>query len=217
MEGMGKQMKRCVIFGAAPFTDSDTLCSYLTDDDYYIAADGGQRLAQAMGVTVDHIIGDFDSSDRPQAMSHCTVLPVQKDDTDVLAAVRDALHKGYREFVLLGCLGGRLDHTLANMAILSFLQRNDAVGCLVDEGHEVTLLGAGEHTVPPRPNHTVSFLPFGGPANGVTIRGAAYPTENLTLEPWFPIGVSNEFTEGPLNVSIENGQCFMILSRKESV
>lgn len=210
-------MRRCVIFGAAPFSDCAVLRDYLSADDYYIAADGGQRLAQAMGVTVDHVIGDFDSSSCPALSDGCTVLPVQKDDTDVLAAVRAALKDGFREFLFLGCLGGRLDHTLANVAVLSFVAKHGGEGCLVDETHEVTLLGVGEHAIPPRHDATVSFLPFGGEADGVTIRNAAYPIENATFYPWFPIGVSNEFVDQPLTVSIRNGQCLMIVSRKESI
>jgi len=213
---MGKPMRRCVVIGAAPVSDPSVLKGYLKEDDYIIAADGGQRLCGALQRPADRVIGDFDSSGHPAANPDCIVLTVQKDDTDVLAAVRDALTQGYRDFLFLGCLGGRLDHTLANMAVLQFLHRHGAAGLLVDERHEITLLSQGEHTVPPRPDYTVSFLPFGGEATGVTIRKAAYPTDHIDFHTWFPVGVSNEFTDQPLYISIENGQCLMILARKES-
>ncbi len=208
-------MSRCVILGAAPFTDASVLRAYCREEDYVIAADGGQRLASAMNLVPDRVIGDFDSSECPMRRDTCTVLPVQKDDTDVLAAVRMALEHGYRDFVLLGCLGGRLDHTLANLAVLSFLQQHGAAGVLADEIHEVWLLAEGEHVVPPRPDCTVSLLPFGGDAHGVTVQHAAYPTQDAVFVTSFPIGVSNEFTEQPLMISVKSGQLLMILAKKE--
>lgn len=214
MEGMGKPMTRCVIVGAAPFEDASRLKTYLRADDYIVAADGGSRLIAAMGVTAHHVIGDFDSSVRPENELSCTVLPTRKDDTDVLAAVREALDAGYREFLFLGCLGGRFDHTIANLFVLRFLLAHDAVGLLVDERHEVTMLEAGTYRLETRTDGYFSLLPYGGEASGVTVKGAAYEVENASLDTQFPIGVSNAFVGQPVQITVGNGYCLLIVAKE---
>ncbi|MBQ3093558.1 MAG: thiamine diphosphokinase [Clostridia bacterium] len=211
---MGKSLNRAVIIGAAPFDDAAYLAAYLREDDVFIAADGGQRLLQAMGKTPHRIIGDFDSSRQPTD-APCTVLPVRKDDTDVLAALRLALDDGYREFLLLGCLGGRFDHTLANVFLLQFLQCRGAHGILVDENHEISLLSAGEHTVHHKDGYGFSLFPYGGNADGVTIKDALYTTEKATFDTAFPIGVSNGFIGKPAHVCIESGHLLLVLAKKD--
>jgi len=215
MEGMGKPMKRVVVVGSAPFTDPTAQAKYLREDDLLVAADGGCRLLRAMGKTPSLLIGDFDSSDRPRDEGiPCVVLPVQKDDTDVLAAVRILLERGYREFVFLGVLGGRLDHTLANLFVLRFLHENGAVGMLADEQHEVTLLSAGTHRIEPREGYLLSLLPYGGNVRGVSVADALYTLDNADLDTLFPIGVSNAFLGKPVTVTISEGVLLCILAKE---
>lgn len=213
MEGLGKQMIRCVIVGAAPFTDAAYLKTYIQPQDYVIAADGGQRLLAAMGISADLIIGDFDSSSKPST-GDCRVLPTRKDDTDVMAAVRSALTDGATSFTLLGCMGGRFDHTMANVFVLYYLQAHGADGVMVDEHHEVSLLTAGCHTVPVRKGWYVSLLPYGGAASGVTIRYAEYPLEDAHLDIAHPLGVSNGFTEKPMEITLKSGALLLILAKE---
>lgn len=218
MEGMGEQMRRCVIVGASAFENAAFLKCYLRADDYVIAADGGLRLLDAMEIAPHAIIGDFDSSPCPDGVTvPVRRLPTHKDDTDVFAAAKEALTLGYREFLLLGCLGGRLDHTLSNLFLLRFLHENNARGLLADEHHEVSLLASGEHTVPHRDNCFFSLLPFGGDACGVTIRDAEYPLENATLDTVFPLGVSNGFLSSDVTVSLQDGYLLLILAQKDGV
>ena len=110
-------MGACVIFCAAEF---DALARPLGPEDYLIAADGGLRHTQALGLTPNAVLGDFDSLGfTPEGAS---VFPVEKDDTDSMLAVRRGLELGYREFLLYGSLDGpRLDHTVANFQTLQFL------------------------------------------------------------------------------------------------
>ncbi len=210
---MGESMTRAVIVGSGPFSDAALLASYLRDDDVLIAADGGQRLVSAMGRTPSLLVGDFDSSTCPlEASFDCKLLPVQKDDTDVLAAIRMALENGHRRFLLLGCLGGRLDHTMANLFLLRFLYDHDAQGMLADETHEVTLLGRGTHVLPPQNGRVLSLLPYGGDAHGVSIEGAMYTLQDAHLDTAFPIGVSNAFCGKSVTVTIKEGFLLCILA-----
>ncbi len=215
MEGMGKQMKSCVIVGSAPFSDATVLREYITQDSLVIAADGGQRLLDAMGISCDLIVGDFDSSDTPTCGDVPIVtLPTHKDDTDALAAVRIALERGCDRFVLLGCLGGRLDHTLANVFLLRFLHDHGAQGLLADETQEVHLLGVGTHEIPPHISPVFSVFPYGGDASGVSIREAKYTVDNTTLDTALPLGVSNEFIDKPAVITIENGFLLLVFTKK---
>ncbi len=213
---MGKQMTRCVIVGASPFTDAALLKRHLDKDDYIIAADGGLRLLEAMGIAPHAVIGDFDSAACPKDTAvPIKLLPTHKDDTDVFAAAKEALSLGYREFLLLGCLGGRLDHTVSNLFLLRFLHENGARGVLVDECHEVHLLANGTHTVPLASGWYFSLLPYGGNAEGVSIDGAEYPLENAVLDTCFPLGVSNGFLENDVVITVKTGFLLLILAKKD--
>ncbi len=209
-------MKRCVIVGASPFSDAAMLKRYLRKEDYIVAADGGCRLLDAMGVRPHRMIGDFDSYALPDdAQMPLEVLPVHKDDTDVFAAARGAYDRGYREFLLLGCLGGRLDHTISNLFLLRFLKDHGANGMLVDEHHEITLLSAGTHVIPPRDGYYLSLLPYGGNAHGVTIEDAEYTVRDVLLDTSFPLGVSNGFIGKEVHITLKDGFLLQILAKKD--
>ena len=138
-----------------------------------------------------------------------------REEADGEEAVKEALSDGYREFLLLGCLGGRLDHTVSNLFLLRFLHEQGAQGTLVDERHEVRLLTSGTHVIAHRPDRYLSLLPYGGNAEGVTIRGAEYPLENATLDTAFPLGVSNGFLETDVTVTLKSGCLLCILAGKD--
>ncbi len=213
---MGKQMTRCVIVGASPFADAALLKRHIRIGDHIIAADGGLRLLEAMGLTPHAVIGDFDSSACPLYTEvPVRLLPTHKDDTDVFAATKEALGEGYRDFLLLGCLGGRLDHTVSNLFLLRFLYEHDACGVLVDERHEVRLLPAGTHILPRRAGYYLSLLPYGGNAEGVSIDGAEYTLENAVLDTAFPLGVSNGFLDKDVTITLRKGYLLLILAKKD--
>ena len=129
-------MGRCIIFGAAGF---DELLFPMEKDDFVIAADGGLRHLESLGRVPDVVLGDFDSLGYTPADGE--VFPVEKDDTDMMLAVRQALQHGYREFLIYGGLdGSRLDHTVANFQTLSYLRAHGARGYLVGKDYLVTVL-----------------------------------------------------------------------------
>ena len=124
-------MKRCFIFAAGTFFG---LRERPVPGDLVIAADAGYRVCQTAGVVPDVILGDFDSMEAPKAGDRIVRLPVEKDDTDTLAAVKLGLERGCTDFYLYGGTGGkRLDHTLANLQTLLYLRRRGARGYLYDD------------------------------------------------------------------------------------
>jgi thiamine pyrophosphokinase len=180
------------------------------EGDVIIAADGGLRHTQALGLTPDVILGDFDSLGYvPDCAS---VFPVEKDDTDAMLAIRRGLSMGCREFLLYGALDGdRLDHTLANIQALHFLVKEHCTGYLVGDRNIITVLPAGQTLVfPETANGIVSAFCFGAPAKGVCLEGLQYPLENGVLTSDFPLGVSNHFQGRQAKIALASG-CLTLL------
>ncbi len=206
-------MAKCVIFCAGGFCG---LAETLDDDDYVIAADGGLSHLQRAGLAPNEVLGDFDSLG--YTPEDATVFPVEKDDTDAMLAVRRGLGLGYREFVLYGALDGpRLDHTLANLQVLAFLEQQGARGTLVGVDHIVTLVKDGALHFPGTAQGIVSVFCLGQEAAGVNIRGLKYPLENGKLTPEFPLGVSNHFQGQNAEISVEKGSLWVIYPRSNGI
>jgi thiamine pyrophosphokinase len=184
---------------------NDTTPRAASRDDLIIAADGGVDFLTECGITPDFVIGDFDSvAAPPLANSHTISLPTQKDDTDMTSAVKLGWEKGYRHFHIYGGLGGRLDHTLANIQLLAAIAEHGGIGFLYSRDSIVTALAHSRLTFSApaaQPgNHTekemVSVFAHTDTADAVTIDGFKYEVRGAQLRNTTPLGVSNEFVSG---------------------
>ncbi len=203
-------MGKCVIFCAAEF---DHLAASLEKDDLVIAADGGLRHTEKLGISPDVILGDFDSLGF--APEGANVFPVEKDDTDAMLAVRHGLRSGYREFLLYGSLDGpRLDHTIANFQTLQFLADQGAWGYLVGHHNIVTVVKEGNLMFPAGCRGTLSVFCLGADAAGVDLEGSYYPLKDGRLTAGFPLGVSNHFTGEPAKISVKHGSLLILWDRE---
>ena len=202
-------MGKCVIFCAAEF---DNLIMPPAQEDFLIAADGGLKHLQKLGIQPDEILGDFDSLGYIPQDSR--VFPVEKDDTDAMLAARRGLALGYREFLFYGSLDGpRLDHTVANFQTLQFLADHGASGFLIGRHQLATVVKNGSISFPAGCEGTVSVFCLGADAQGVTLKGLYYPLEMGKLTSGFPLGVSNHFTGKPASIIVENGSLLIIWDR----
>ena len=201
-------MKTCVIFCAAGF---DGLLE-TTENTTVIAADGGLVHTDALGITPQVVLGDFDSLGyTPEGAN---VFPVEKDDTDAMLAVRKGLELGCDRFLLYGSLDGpRLDHTVANFQTLQFLADHGAKGYLIGKDHIVTVVSGGEIAFPAEATGIISVFCMGEDATGVTIEGLQYGLENGTLSAGFPLGVSNHFAQHTATVSVTDGSLLVLWDR----
>lgn len=188
--------------------------------DFCIAADGGITHCRSVQLEPDLIIGDFDSVSGKEKMDmisekeafpdrFCT-LPTEKDDTDMLAAIREGLKRGYRKFEIYGSQGGRLSHTIANIQCLSFLRDHGAEGILAEKNSRVFLIREETAVMPEDWQGYMSLFSYGKQAEGVTIRNLKYELENAVLTEGFPIGVSNEFIGKAASVTVEKGTLLAI-------
>lgn len=176
--------------------------------DLVIAADGGY--AQMGGVHPDLVVGDFDSLGYVPEGENIVRHPAEKDDTDTMLAARIGLDRGYRAFLLLGGVGGRLDHTLANIQTLAFLRENGARAALLGEGETITFLENESLHFRAGLSGIVSVFCFGREAAGVFERGLAYALTDATLTDTNPLGVSNAFTGNAAEISVRNGRLVVL-------
>lgn len=194
-------MKLCYIVGAAPAG----FAVPPRRDDVLIAADGGCAALQRLGCTPQLLLGDFDSLQTlPQGLPTLRY-PVEKDDTDSALAVQAGLAQGCDAFLLEGCLGGQLDHSLANVALLSSLAESGLRAYALDGGWAVTALCGGTLHFPPQASGRLSVFSLSDVCRGVTLSGLKYPLSDATLTRQTALGVSNCFTGAPASVTVRQG------------
>ena len=180
--------------------------------DLVIAADGGY--AHLGGIHPDLVVGDFDSLGYVPANENVVRHPAEKDDTDTMLAARIGLARGYRAFLLLGGVGGRLDHTLANIQTLAFLRENGAHAALIGESETIVLLKSESLRFRAGLSGNVSVFSYGARALGVYERGLAYALNDAQLTDINPLGVSNAFTGEAAEVSVREGRLVVLYAGK---
>lgn len=197
----------CFIFAAGSFFG---LVERPAPGDLVIAADAGYQNCIASGIAPDIIVGDFDSMPAPDLPGVIT-LPVEKDDTDSLHAMRMGLDRGFRDFVLYGGTGGsRADHTLANLQSLLFLVSHGARGRMYGEGMVWQVIHNESLRFPASCRGTLSLFCMDGQAKGVSIRGLKYLLHDYTVTSDFPIGVSNSFVGAPAEIEVKDGTLLIL-------
>ena len=205
-------MKACIIFCAAGF---DGLLLPIPEGALVIAADGGLRHTQALGLRPDVILGDFDSLGYVPDDSQ--VYPVEKDDTDAMLAVRVGLERGCDDFLFYGAMDGpRLDHTIANFQTLAYLATHGARGTLVGRDYIATVLKGETIGFSESAEGILSLFCLGASAE-VSIDGLKYGLDHGTLTPDFPLGVSNHFEGKRAKITVHEGLVLALWDRKNGL
>ncbi|MDR1629384.1 MAG: thiamine diphosphokinase [Oscillospiraceae bacterium] len=203
--------RRCLIVGAGSF---DLRRFETAERDYVIAVDGGYSHLAKLGIMPDMLLGDFDSL--PDVPAHPNIIrhKPEKDDTDMMLAVKTALELGFREFHIYGALGGRLDHTQANLQTLAYLAETGAKGYLIGEGIVATALQNGRLSFQKDCAGYISVFCHSEQSIGVYERGLKYSLTDATLFSTMPRGVSNEFLGREAFVSVREGTLIVMWERK---
>lgn len=208
---------KCIVIAAGDLTVGEI---NVGEEDLVIAVDGGLDYCGYLQVEPDLILGDFDSVSRKEVLEELESriperiirLPREKDDTDMLAALKEGLKRGFQEFRIYGGTGGRLDHTLANIQCLLYLKSQGAVGYLMEStGMILVLVDEVVHFQKGLEGY-LSLFSLSEKARGVTIEGMKYLLHKAELRNNFPIGISNEFIGESATVSVEKGQLVCMLS-----
>lgn len=201
----------CYIVGAGENYGLDFVPS---TDDFVIAADAGIRYLEQCGVAADLVIGDFDSLNDTPAHPNIMVLNAEKDDTDMLAAVREGIKAGYSVFHIYCGTGGRIDHTIANIQILAYLSQNDMRGFLFDRDSVFTAITNRKMAFDKIPSGYISVFSYTEKSEGVYLHGLKYELNNATLTNTFPLGVSNEFIGKESSVSVNSGTLLTVFPKE---
>lgn len=189
-----------------PLTSEKDL-TWVRAGDLILCADGGYEAALALGLKPDRLIGDMDSRPCDQPVS-CPVsrYPVMKDETDTVLCIREGIQMGAQEFIVLGGLGGRLDHTYANLQTMAYGLDLGVKVTLTGQGTEARLLSPGQYTLAKRPGMKLSLFAYTPQVTGLTLEGMVYPLQNASLDDRFPLGVSNGIAENEGRISFSSGE-----------
>jgi thiamine pyrophosphokinase len=202
--------KQCLIITGgefAPFAPPE-------EGEYVIACDRGYEHARRAGIRPDLVVGDLDSC-RVELEPGVPLrrLPVEKDDTDTMSALRLALSEGFRDIRLVCALGGRLDHLLANLQALAFAAARGASVRIESPDTEIFTLRNGSLRLPRREGYSLSIFAVDGVCRGLCIRGAKYTLEDAELRPDFPLGASNEWSAEEAEITLREGTLLIVESR----
>lgn len=205
--------KRCVIVGGADIQNYAFIREKLCADDYVVFCDSGLKHLEHLQVLPSLIVGDFDSHENPHLDVETIVLPCEKDDTDTVYAVKEAINRGYDDFLLIGVVGARLDHTLGNVSILLYLDSLGKKGSIIDDYSEMEIVSDEPVSICDQYSF-FSLLNITGCAKGITITGAKYPLDGGEITCEYQYGISNEVLPGKAaQVAVASGKLLLIKVR----
>ena len=204
-------MDRCVIIGGADIGNYERIKQYVKQDDFFIYCDSGLKHMEKLNAKPNLIVGDFDSHHNPNLPIETIVLPCEKDDTDTVFAVKTAISRGFANFILIGVVGGRLDHTLGNISILLMLNSLGKKAIMIDDFSETTIVS--DKTEVTDECKFFSLLNISGTAKGINIKDAKYNVENAEITCEYPYGISNEPLAGKVaTITIKEGRMLLVKS-----
>ncbi len=210
-------MKKALLISGG--SSSEEVIEKYREDSYIISVDSGAGILRKMNIEPDLFIGDFDSIDDisrkmlDSESSEVIKVKAEKDETDTELAVIAALERGFKEIVMVGATGTRLDHTLGNMSLLSRIEKAGAKGLIAD-GHNEIRFTSGYLKVKKDPGFKyLSIIPFGGNASGISIKGTKYEADSIEIESDSVIGVSNEITADFAEIEVKEGKLLVIKSK----
>jgi thiamine pyrophosphokinase len=218
MFSLPRNAQRIVIFANGELPDLERARRLLREDDFILCADGGTRHALRLGIQPDLVIGDMDSAEREhlqtlrQADVPIELYPHDKNETDLELAIRHAIELQPRHILVIGALGGRLDQTLGNIALLSDMQ-HPSLDIRLDDGVEQVFICRDQAQIHGTSGDLVSLIPWQGAVSGVRTDNLKWPLHDEMLFPDKTRGLSNEMIDKTASVSITSGLLLVVHRR----
>ena len=203
----------CIIFAGSELNLScfDTKA---LNNKFVICADKGVVHAKKLGIAPDLIVGDFDSLGyKPDNDCRIMSFDPEKDDTDLMIAVKEAVKRNKKCIEIYGALGGRLDHTIGNIQALAYAVQNGSSASLISDSDIATVYKPGKYEVKNKKGFSLSLFSFSEKVCALTLSGVKYPLENGCITNSFPIGVSNEIIGETAGIAFEKGLLLLVMSR----
>ena len=207
-----KKSVRCVIISGGTSADLSFIKNFIMPEDYVICADRGYAYAKQINIIPDLIVGDFDSYSGSLPDTEIITLNTHKDDTDTAHCAKVAVERGFKEICILCALGGRNDHSFANLCLLQYLDENSVNCKLIDKSETVEFKTKGVYEYNNLKDKTFSIFPFSCNEAVVTFQGnCEYPAEKLTLSSSLAMGISNIFRSDKVNIEIIQGKVLIFI------
>ena len=204
-------MKTCYIFGSLDVSEFN---HKIKSEDLVIAADAGLKNTEKFNIAPDYIVGDFDSLEYTPKGTNVIKHPVKKDETDTILAVDAAFEKGYKNFIIFGCLGGRLDQTFASIQTASYIAEKGGNAVFIDGDTHLTVIKNNKIQFTDDNKGLISVFACSEMAYGVCEESLLYQLNDADLTPDYPLGVSNEFIGKNATVSVKKGKICVIWNGK---
>lgn len=186
------------------------LQSVIENSDYIICADGAAEYLMCLNIYPDLLVGDFDSINKKtlewikRNNVEIRQFPKEKDMTDTELAVEFALKQNPKKITIIGAMGSRLDHSLSNIMLLYKIHRVGIDAIIIDEINYITIT-SDILKMRCQIGQTISILPIGGDAKGVTLEGLEYPLIDYNIETGSSLGISNKSVAEEIVISVKNG------------
>lgn len=203
-------MKTCYIIGGGSF---DGFFDKIGKNDLVLAADRGYKLAKSENIKVDYIIGDFDSSLRPDDINVIALNPV-KDYTDTVAAIEFAKEKGFKDFVIYGGLGGRESHTISNIRTIYHYKKQGIDIKLKSKAKEIFVVNNNFSYTYDGHDFYVSIFSLNDKTI-LTIKGLYYELEDYKMKIDDSLGVSNETKNEDFEIKVKDGAVVVVFEDKD--
>jgi len=213
---------RAVVFANGVIREIHLVKQLITEKDFIVSADGGLRYIRSLNLIPKLVIGDLDSVSRDDIKflnnNNIEILkfPTDKDQTDLEIALRELVKRDYKDILVIGALGGRIDQTLANLGLISSISRN-GIRIEFDDGREHVMLIQNRLLLSGKKGDTVSLIPLCSPAKGITTKGMQYSLTDEQLLPEQTRGVSNVMMEKIAEIKITSGTVLCIHTRKKDI
>ena len=203
-------MSRCVIVGNARINNYALIKKNINEDDFFVYCDGGLKNINKIGREPNLIIGDFDSHEKPDTDTEIIELPCEKDDTDTCYAMKECIESGFDEFLFVGVIGERFDHTYGNISLLLRLDELNLKGIILDDYSELSIVPRKGTTVKGNISY-FSLITLSEVSKGVTITGAKYNLDDAEIIISYQYGISNELVDGKeAKVFLSEGKLLII-------
>lgn len=206
-------MARCVLVLGGVIENYFELKKEIRDDDFFLYCDKGLRHKEGLGRKPDLAVGDFDSFS-PPSDTECVIFPPEKDDTDGLCGLKEGIKRGFKDFLIIGAFGERIDHTIGNIYLLDYLFSHNLSGTIADGKCYLKIVSEKEERIK-RGCRYFSLLSLFGRAEGIDIKGAKYNLDNGVIESDFQYGISNEVVKDEAVVSVRKGKVLLVVILKE--
>lgn len=208
--------RNILIISAGSNLCNEKLKEYINKSDYIICADGGYKYIEKNGIEPDLLVGDFDSLKIEHEFKNTITLPIKKDETDTLFALKKAFELNPENIIIYAGIGSRFDHSYANVCLLNMcLEKN--IDAFVTDGYNRVYLIDNEMKLKNEKGNTLSIYSFSEFCEGVTLDGFEYSLENFYLEKYNILGTSNIIISDEASIKLSSGKLLIICNEKENI